>query len=169
MITETGQACSWQGFSPGSAEAAVAHEELAVDPAALGGAEELDQAGGVLGGAEAAQPHKVTAQRVWTIPMIVVAVQAGWLVRLLNGVLFLLFGLRQLGEDARDIRDSEFPLDEAVAELEQVVQPVDDAAAAPVQAKRLARGRGMHHAFLPGVVGTMDAADSGVRVDAQVL
>ena len=39
----------------GSTEAAVAHEELAVDPAALGGAEELDQVGGVLRGAEAAQ------------------------------------------------------------------------------------------------------------------
>jgi carbonic anhydrase len=54
-------------------------------------------------------------------------------VRLLNGLLFLLFGLRHLGEDARDIGDSEFPLDEAIAELEQVVQPVDHAAVTAVQ------------------------------------
>jgi hypothetical protein len=50
-----------------------------------------------------------------------------------------------------------------------VVQPVNDAAVAAVQAERLARGSGVYQTLLPGVARAVEAADAGVRVDGQVL
>jgi hypothetical protein len=43
----------------------------------------------------------------------------------------------QLGSDARDVGDAEFALNEAIAELEQVNQPVADFAAVAGQPERL--------------------------------